>query len=332
MKRIFGEHCFVTELPTSPIRSAKGFYSAFRGHIDGVRESTIKPLLETIREHEIEQVFVDGSNLGEMVRSIKKRYPNIRVCTFFHNVEARFFLGALKQTKSPRALAVLMVNYLAEKKSVRFSDKIVCLNQRDSDLLKRVYGRGATHLSPMALEDKATKKEMGNTPEPEEKFALFVGGTFYANRQGIRWFKEHVAPHVSIKTVVVGRGFEDIRNKIELEGRIRVVGAVDDLAEWYEKAHFVIAPIFDGSGMKTKVAEALMFGKKIIGTKEAFTGYEGIVDKAGRLCQSADDFIRAFDEIDEIVTERFDTSLRTIYEEQYSMQAAQKRMQAILAS
>ena len=38
-------------------------------------------------------------------------------------------------------------------------------------------------------------------------------------------------------------------------------------------AALVIAPIFDGSGMKTKVAEALMHGKHVVGTPEAFSGY-----------------------------------------------------------
>ena len=41
-----------------------------------------------------------------------------------------------------------------------------------------------------------------------------------------------------------------------------VVGEVESLAQWYHDAYFVVAPIFDGSGMKTKVAEALMYGKE----------------------------------------------------------------------
>jgi len=36
----------------------------------------------------------------------------------------------------------------------------------------------------------------------------------------------------------------------------------------------VILPIISGSGMKTKTAEALMYGKSIIGIKEAFEGYK----------------------------------------------------------
>ena len=55
----------------------------------------------------------------------------------------------------------------------------------------------------------------------------------------------------------------------------------------------VIAPIFDGSGMKTKVAEALMYGKRIIGTREAFSGYEDIAEEVGWVCNTKEEFVAA---------------------------------------
>jgi hypothetical protein len=36
---------------------------------------------------------------------------------------------------------------------------------------------------------------------------------------------------------------------------------------WYEHANLIISPIFSGSGMKSKVGEAMMFGKKYWHTK-----------------------------------------------------------------
>jgi glycosyltransferase involved in cell wall biosynthesis len=182
----------------------------------------------------------------------------------------------------------------------------------------------------MALLDKLPKNT-GNTSEIlDEKFALFVGGTFYANRAGITWFGKYVAPNIDIKTYIVGRGFEKFKDELEIDGKVIVIGEVDSLSEWYLKAHFVIAPIFDGSGMKTKVAEALMYGKKIIGTPEAFTGYEEISDIAGRVCRTAADFVEAIESVDEIVTSSFDKDLRSIYEEKYSYTASRARLERIM--
>jgi glycosyltransferase involved in cell wall biosynthesis len=283
-----------------------------------------------IQAENVGKVFIDGSNLGGFVKVAKLRFPNVEISTFFHNVEARFFLGSLKQTKSLRALAVLIVNYLAERKAVRYSDKVICLSERDSRLLQKLYGRAATHVSPMALQDKLPTDLDLSVREQHEKFALFVGGVFYANRAGISWFVKHVAPRITIKICIVGRGFEDIRHELEREGKVEVVGAVDSLAKWYLDAHFVIAPIFDGSGMKTKVAEALMFGKKIVGTPEAFSGYEDVAEQAGYVCKTADEFVAAIENIDEVLQSSYDKNLREVYEKYYSLAAARKRLSKIL--
>ena len=331
LKEIYGDECIVFELPKSTISGFKGILNAFRGYIDGLSFETVAEALHVIESKKIDMIFVDGSNLGGFVKTVKKRFPKKKIYTFFHNVEARFFLGSLKQTKTPRALAVLMVNYLAERKAVNYSDKIICINERDSLLLQKVYGRSATDLYAMSLEDKLPLKYASLPHNVKEKFALFVGGTFYANRVGIFWFVEHVAPHISMKTYIVGRGFEKFKGELEVNENVVVVGEVESLAQWYHDAYFVIAPIFDGSGMKTKVAEALMYGKKIIGTPEAFTGYEEIVKQAGHLCHSVDEFVQAIKSSDEMVENVFDAKLRKIYEENYSFSAARSRLESIMS-
>jgi len=180
----------------------------------------------------------------------------------------------------------------------------------------------------MALEDKLPAAPIALPPDEveTEPFALFVGGNFYANRDGIAWFVQHVAPRVDIKVCVVGKGMEDMRAQIEIPGRVEVVGPVDSLAEWYRRARFVIAPIFDGSGMKTKVAEALMHGKKVIGTPEAFSGYERVAARAGWCCYSPTEFVSAIHAARTTVTTAFDPELRALYEEHFSLSAATARL------
>ncbi|MDA3834969.1 MAG: glycosyltransferase family 4 protein [Spirochaetales bacterium] len=330
LKDIYGERLVVFELPQRRLQGLTSAINAFRGHIDGLNSAVISKALRIVETENIGKIFVDGSNLGGFVRVIKKKFPQVEISTFFHNVEARFFWGSFRQNKTVHALAVAMANYLAERKSVKYSDKIICLSRRDSRLLQRIYGRSATHVSPMALQDKLPQHAVSPIHDAREKFALFVGGTFYANRAGITWFVKHVVPHISIKTCIVGRGFEDFRSELEINGKVKVVGEVESLAKWYLDSYFVIAPIFDGSGMKTKVAEALMFGKKIVGTPEAFSGYEEIVARAGRNCTSADDFVAAINTADGMVKDFFDTELRTIYELRFSIAAARVRLEDIL--
>ena len=330
LQDIYGNGLVLLELSRRPLHGPLSILNAFWGYIDGVTCAAIDNVLHTIQTENVDKVFVDGSNLGQVVKVIKQHFPQIQVCTFFHNVETRFFLGSFRQAKTLRALAVLIVNYLAERKSVRFSDKIICLSERDSCQLKKYFGRAATHVTPMALQDQfpACGDSIVKTSNP--RFALFVGGGFYANRAGISWFVKNVVPRIQMKICIVGRGFEDLKSKLERAGAVEVVGAVESLSEWYLRAQFVIAPIFDGSGMKTKVAEALMYGKKIIGTPEAFSGYEDIADRAGWVCATADDFVDAIGRATNAVTKSFDPELRALYEEKYSLPAARLRLTEIL--
>ena len=52
-----------------------------------------------------------------------------------------------------------------------------------------------------------------------------------------------------------------------------------NLSNSYKNSKFIVVPIFYGSGMKTKVAEAFSYGKTVFITKEASIGYEKNFDK-----------------------------------------------------
>lgn len=299
------------------------------GYIDGVSGATIRRLCNHVRDAGVRQLFLDGSNLGKLAKAIKTSCPHVEVLTFFHNCEARFFLGALRRSMSLKALAVLVSNYLAERSAVRWSDKRICLSQRDSDQLRSLYGRGATHVSAMAMPDKLSKGAMVPGGASKGRYALFVGGAFYANQAGIEWYCDKVAPHAPLPTYVVGKGMAAMKERLERHGNVIVIGEVDDLAPWYLGAHVVVAPIFDGSGMKTKVAEALMFGKRVIGTPEAFSGYEEIASQVGVSCIDAGEFVEALASAVQKSSPVMDRQLRRLYEERYSSEAANARMKTI---
>lgn len=325
---LLGDRLVVWELERRPIRGVRATLRSLQGQIDGVSADSIAGILELIASRKITKVFVDGSNLGAVVRTIKRRSPAVEVITFFHNAEAAFFLGSLRRMPSVRAAGVLLANFVAERWSATLSDKRVCLTWRDSDVLARVYGRGATHIAPMALREPPSRPN-SEPSVPSSRFALFVGGVFYANRVGIEWFIRNVVPRINMDLCVVGKGFETYRSQLERQ-RVRVIGGVDDLSAWYRAAHVVVAPIFDGSGMKTKVAEALMYGKHVVGSPEAFVGYEDVVDQVGWSCRTPDEFVAALDVAVRTNFEACDPGLRSIFEMNYSYAAARARLASVL--
>ncbi len=331
LSELYTDQLVLFELKQASPANLIQVYHAFRGYIDGLNPAVITELLNKIRQEGVGTVFIDGSNLGKAAKRIRKAFPNMKIVTFFHNVETVFFWGGFLQNKTPHALAVCLINFIAERKSVRFSDRLICLSERDSAMLKKVHGRAATDVSAIALKDSLSQKTASSPMPASERYALFVGGVFYANLSGIAWYSEHVAPHIGIKTYVVGRGFEKYKEELERHGNIEVIGGVDSVAHWYEGAEFVVAPIFGGSGMKTKVAEALMFGKIVIGTPESFSGYENIVNRSGCNCETAEEFITAIEAVTAMHLSGFDQELRARFLELYSCEAARKRIASIMS-
>jgi glycosyltransferase involved in cell wall biosynthesis len=302
---------------------------AIRGHIDGIEDTSIARILATLDAARIDVVFIDGSNLGAAAAAIKAARPAVRVVTFFHNVEARFFWGSMRERRTLKSLAVLAANYIAERKAVRSSDVRITLSARDSAGLRRLYGRAADVVAPIVLEDKGGRVPSPSTPA-KRAYVLFVGGGFYANIAGIDWFVRAVAPRIGLHVMIVGRGMETLAARFDGNASVTLVGAVDDLSQWYADATVVIAPIFDGSGMKTKVAEALMFGKHVIGTPEAFSGYAQDVVAANRCCADDDTFVAALALAEASPPPAFDPAMRALYERDHSPAAARTRLAGIL--
>ena len=100
---------------------------------------------------------------------------------------------------------------------------------------------------------------------------------------------------------------------------------------WYRGALAVVAPIRSGSGMKTKVAEALMHGKRVVGLPEAFVGYGPEVLAANHCATGAAAMVVAIGALVQSPPPGFDPVQRALYERFHSRAAALAGLARILA-
>lgn len=315
-------------LPRKPLSGWGAVRAALSGRTNGADRAAEHGILAHIAQHDIGRIWLDGSNLGVLVPAIKRGFPRVEIFTFFHNVEPRFFLGAFRQRPGLRSLGVFAAAFVAERKAARWSDRLVVLNARDGEGVKRWHGREATDVLPMAIADGWHGEALPATTTT--RALLFVGGSFYANQAGIAWFAQQVAPSLGVDTLVLGSGMEGQRGALERHRGVKVIGRVDDLAPYYRDALAVVAPIFDGSGMKTKVAEAWMHGKTIIGTSEAFTGYQAVAGVVP--CNDSAAFITAIENLAAAPPPRFDPAFRALYEQHYSRGALRRAIERMIAT
>ncbi len=327
LRGVTGDRIEIFRLPRPQFKTS--VLERLSGRIDGITVPSEAELLKRLSQISPDCIFIDGSNLGRLARFLRKAGVTLPIVTFYHNVEARFFFDALRAAPSVHALGVLIANTIAERWAATYSKRRILLNERDARLHARLYRHTGTDVLPMALRDQYDPAAAEAARPWDKPYALFVGGGFYANVEGMAWYAREIAPNAPLTTVVVGRGMEEHRERLEQYGGVKVVGPADDLGPWYAHAHVVVAPILSGSGMKTKTAEALMHGKPIIGTPEAFTGYEiGWTDRLVE-CETGSDFLDAL----RIANGRepgFDPELRAHYDRFHSPAAMRDRLGRIV--
>lgn len=127
---------------------------------------------------------------------------------------------------------------------------------------------------PIAMPTPIVAKKNIEKLSKEKKKVLFVGSKYYPNIIGIRWFYKEVLPQLGydFELKIVGRGTEFLAEEFNDE-RVKVVGTVDSVEPFYQDADIVIAPLFDGGGMKCKTVEAVGYGKYLVGTTESLQGF-----------------------------------------------------------
>lgn len=243
---------------------------------------------------------VDHPRFRWAVDTIRSMRPELILCNYFNTVP----IASKADRNAP--IAVLMHDLIAarrdsfatrglepdfddsivetERTNLGAADLCIAIKPADASSLAKLCPQVATVTVPMTLDRIPFR-----TPDRSGPVALFVGGGFEANINGLAWAMNEVWPEVraavpDARLRVVGK-VADAPGLPWPEGTERV-GFVDDLADEYAAARVVIAPLFIGSGMKIKVVEALGHGVHVLTTA---CGAEGLEDIPTRFMAVTDD-------------------------------------------
>jgi len=286
-------------------------FSIFLGLYAGLSFKIIRIIIR--KSSYCDYVFIDASYLGVISYYLKRSRYHGKILCFFHNIE----LNIMKQKAKVNLFNFWKIFLMLynEKKAVQFSDSIIALTNRDKEELKRIYKAKNINIIPISLPDELTNVAMASTQVPPT--LLFIGDNWYANIHGLKWFINNVLNHVNIKLQIVGRNMDDYRDLLS-HSKIELLGFVKDISSIISHADYILCPIFIGGGMKVKICEALMYGKNIIATTEAFEGYEVDFNETGVVCDTKEEFINAIENYCSIERNRFNTKNREYYLNKYS--------------
>ena len=263
-------------------------YSDIRNrYICGMSNNHLAKILAIIKKENITTVFLCSSLFGQFAKRIKQQYHNVKIVSYFHNVEYFFFKQLVRHDMSIKNIYRPCIAKYNEKLTIKYSNTIICINERDAQMVNEIYHRKPDDVVSISIADSFEEYEPHAIRKPFN--LLFVGSYFYPNIEAVTFLEDKVLPYVDANLSIVGSGMDKLKTKSK---NTRVCSNVPSLTPFYQKADAVILPIFSGSGMKIKTCEAMMYGKIIFGTKEAFMGYN-IDCRFAIECNDAESFIEA---------------------------------------
>nr|BFD66476.1 hypothetical protein HAGR004_14980 [Bdellovibrio sp. HAGR004] len=285
----------------------------FAGSMYPWTERRVKKLLA---QKQYEMVFIDHSLYGRLARTIRKKSPKTAVFTHFHNIESVYQMTSVQAPWVVRRILAYAAKY-NEMEAVKHSNRLICLTETDSQILNQHFRRRADHIVPISLSTVDVSGSYPNVPI-SEPYLLFCGSKFGPNLQGIKWFVEKVMPALSYRLVIVGQGMDQV--EFPRAEKVDIFGSVEDLSPFYVNATAVVSPIFVQGGMKTKVLDAMRFGKRILATPESLVGIEWKGVEGIYCCDSADAFVQAISGLEKSINGTFYESVQSLFQNKYSYQ------------
>ena len=310
----------------------RNFVTALRGIIDGASTSFYDSWLKAsmnIDWSEYECVHIESSRYDFVVECAKKYKKPIIIR--LHNIESDYGKNAFMCSGSVKDYIRYTIFKYNERRCIRKADWLVFITQADLKRAEKLYGyMGDNYINnPVCMEEneytiKSYKKE-------EIVFLTTGSLSFGPNLYGVKWFLENVwngfiEENINARFIVAGsHPTDDLKKIIENIHGVELVDTPRDMMEYLRVADVYIAPIFDGAGMKVKVAEALSFGLPVIGTNHAWIGYEKV--KFGRyIANTTDEFIKTMKELNEMYTVKIHRrQIRDEFNLEYSTKASETR-------
>lgn len=175
-----------------------------------------------------------------------------------------------------------------ERAAWRRFDGICLTSERDRQTLLADFGAGRTAVVPNGVDAEA----FARAPSPgQPDLLLFFGAlNYFPNQDGLLYFIDRVLPLIrqrrpGVRLQIVGPSAPASLRSRRDEG-VDLVGLVDDLAPYLERAAAVVVPLRMGGGTRLKLLEALAASKAVVSTR---MGAEGIPAIDGQHLLLADD-------------------------------------------
>lgn len=317
------------------------------------KQSKIKRLLELVKYDAFTQYY------NEWYDTINKINPKDYDCVFLeytiypfvvkwannngipiiiraHNVETDYTKAVYNTNKNLKNYITYLITKKLEKKCLKYKSLLIPITEYDKNQFIKYYRSKSCFVIPIGL----PHNQLPNVYKTNRPKITMIGSLWFGpNADGAEWFLRNVWKNVS-NTICKDYDFilagsnprKEIQELAKELPNVYIYANPETVTQFYQQTDIFVAPIFYGSGMKIKVAEAMSYGLHIIVSNHAFIGYES-ADELIYKANTAEEFINCLKTIcsmNNVEKEIEKKAIFDCYNKNYSLIASEKKYSEML--
>lgn len=236
-----------------------------------------------LKRYDPEIVQIEGIELARYIPLIRS-HGRARIILDEHNCEYELqqTIAATGQNGAlrilPRLYSRIQFRRLMsfEASACRDVDAVTAVSEGDREALERLDHSAKITVAPNGI-DHGEYDRIQRDPDTKRPALIFVGTMdFRPNVDAVTWFVDQVWPLLDVpglRFFIVGRAPTSAVRKLAGE-RIKVTGAVSDVAPYLTRAAAAIVPLRSGGGSRLKVLEAMAAAVPIVSTSVGMAGID----------------------------------------------------------
>ncbi|HTA91621.1 MAG TPA: glycosyltransferase [Polyangiaceae bacterium] len=209
-----------------------------------------------------------------------------------------------------------------ERTAWRRFDGVSLTSRRDEELILSEYPSAHTAVVPNGVDVSEFSPVEGAA---EREMLLFFGAiNYHPNHDGVVYFIDEVFPKIRLKHpnarfCILGPGAR--QSVLDRQGNgVEVLGMVDDVGPYIDRAAAVVVPLRLGGGTRLKIVEALSKGKPVVSTRLGAEGIDVVHDQHLLLADDPQEFANQVSRVltDAALALRLGKAGRELMEQKYS--------------
>lgn len=153
------------------------------------------------------------------------------------------------------------------------SDVILTVTDEELELIEPLVKKPAFTIPTYEPIDRNLEKVQSDYLHPKKVTFGMLGSAHIFNILGLQALLDALETKVSntfapVEIIIAG----DVSGAVNTRLPIKKLGYIEDETDFFNQVDFVIAPLFQGTGFKVKVADAVIYGKPILAATHAAEG------------------------------------------------------------